>query len=216
MRRGLALLGTMAVLLALLWASRHFKFAPVVAGFDANLPRQFAFAGIAIIALAGWTAIVRERREETAVLVLWAFAMGAALILPTVAVLWPRTLADGGSFQDTYYIVVRFGPALLLAGLMLFFAAFYLLFPGLTGWRYNPRLARGQFALTAIGLVLANVPSLWIVIAGFPAQLETGMEPYMVLSGFSKIGASLAAMGSLCFLLEVADAIWHRRRAAAA
>nr|WP_246152051.1 cytochrome c oxidase subunit I [Roseospira navarrensis] len=145
------------------------------------------------------------------------FAVGF-LIVFTVGGVTGVVLANAGvdiSLHDTYYVVAHFHYVLSLGALFGLFAGFYYWFPKMSGRMYNERLGRIHFWMTFIGVNLTFFPMHFSGVAGMPRRIPDYPDAYAGWNMVSSVGAAIAGVATLGFLVLVVHALVAGRRAPA-
>jgi cytochrome c oxidase subunit 1 len=142
------------------------------------------------------------------------FAVGF-LIVFTVGGVTGVVLANAGvdiSLHDTYYVVAHFHYVLSLGALFGLFAGFYYWFPKMSGRMYSERLGRIHFWMTFIGVNLTFFPMHFSGISGMPRRIPDYPDAYAGWNMVSSVGAAIAGMATLVFLVLVVHALVAGRR----
>jgi cytochrome c oxidase subunit 1 len=116
-------------------------------------------------------------------------------------------------YHDTYVVVGRSWWALELAAIFGFFAAWYYLFPKVSGYAYSDRLGKVHFWLSFIGFITMFVPQV-ILVAAIVGRVEDASDPFRHSNLTSSIGGYFFAAGFLVFFANMALSLLRRRRAA--
>jgi cytochrome c oxidase subunit 1 len=148
-----------------------------------------------------WIATVWHRPAPIAVPAHWLagliLVLAAALAEPSVAAMgFARTQHV---LQDTYYVVAHIHYALSLVAIFAFFAAWYYLFPKVTGRRYSAALGKLHFWLWLVGVGLLLAPGFilpWLA----PARFADAPEALAGLFWWVSLGSYPAAAGTVTFL----------------
>jgi len=142
---------------------------------------------------------------------LWA--IGCIVVL-AIGGLIRITIANIGAYRvlhDTYYVVVHWHYVLWWTAAFGIFAAWYYLFPKVTGYAYSDFLSQLHFWLSFIGVITKLVSDLLIVagIAGWAADVPQDAVTHLNL--VSSIGAYVFAAGILVFLANMILSFLRRR-----
>ncbi len=126
-------------------------------------------------------------------------------------ILATNTGADG-TLHDTYYVVGHLHYALSLAVVFVFFAAWYYLFPKLTGYAYSELLGRIHFWLSFIGVIITLVPPSLLVAPTLqrPTDVADLLRDWNLVV---RIGSYIAATGILVFISNMVLSFLRRRPA---
>ncbi|MBB4287175.1 cytochrome c oxidase subunit I [Roseospira goensis] len=142
------------------------------------------------------------------------FAIGF-LVVFTVGGVTGVVLANAGvdiSLHDTYYVVAHFHYVLSLGALFGIFAGFYYWFGKITGRAYSETLGKLHFWLTFLGVNLTFFPMHFSGIAGMPRRIPDYPDAYAAWNMVSSIGAGIALLATLVFVVLVVHAFaWGRR-----
>jgi cytochrome c oxidase subunit I len=152
-----------------------------------GLPLLWAMGGVAVLAMAGLSAIVVSA----------VFTANHAL-------------------QDTYYVVAHWDHAIGVAAVFGVFAGWYCLFPRVTGWSYSVLLGKIHFWLTFIGIGAGIVTTGFVLraLTAYEAgRIVDVPDAFRYVNLVSRTGSSVAAVGTLVFFINMALALWRRRPA---
>jgi cytochrome c oxidase subunit 1 len=159
-----------------------------------------------------WIGTVWRRPAPTALLLHWlvglVLALAAALAEPKVATM--GFARPQHALQDTYYVAAQLHYALSLVTVFAFFAAWYYLFPKVTGRRYSEALGRLHFWLWFVGVGLLLAPGFllpWMA----PARFADYPDAFAYWNRLASLGSYLAAAGTLVFLAATFLAFFARR-----
>jgi cytochrome c oxidase subunit 1 len=146
-----------------------------------------------------WLATVWRRPGQASIAMHWL--LGFVLLLVTGLFASASLLSDGPerSLHDTYYAVAHFRYVLSLGAVFAFFAAWYYLFPKLTGRAYSGTLGRLHFWLTFIGANVLFFPQHFLDLAGMPRRIADYPDAFTFWNHVSSIGSYMIAAGTLVF-----------------
>lgn len=116
------------------------------------------------------------------------------------------------TLHDTYYIVLHLHYLLSLAAVFGFFAAWYYLFPKITGYAYSNLLGRIHFWLLFIGVNVILVPQIFF-FARMVERLADAPSAFRYWNLGSWIGIHIAAVSTLVFILNMVLSLLRRRPA---
>jgi cytochrome c oxidase subunit 1 len=116
------------------------------------------------------------------------------------------------TLHDTYYIVSHLHYLLSLAAVFGFFAAWYYLFPKITGYAYSNLLGRIHFWLLFIGVNVILVPQI-LFFARMVERLADAPGAFRYWNLGSWIGKYIAAVSTLVFILNMVLSLLRRRPA---
>jgi cytochrome c oxidase subunit 1 len=187
-------------------------------GLTVDTKAYFVFATMVIavptgIKIFSWIATMWGGSLEFKTPMLWAMGF---IFLFTVGGVTGVVLANAGvdvSLQDTYYVVAHFHYVLSLGAVFTIFAGWYFWFPKITGYIYNETLGRLHFWITFVGVNLAFFPQHFLGLAGMPRRIADYNPAYAGWNFVSSIGAFIAFVGLLVFLVTMAEALLRKRRA---
>jgi cytochrome c oxidase subunit I len=117
------------------------------------------------------------------------------------------------SLQDGYYIAAHYRYPAWMTALFLVFAAVYFFFPRLTGYRYNTALGKLHFWTTFVGIDIAALPMHFLSLRGMPRRYADYPHAFAGWSRVSSIGAFIAGLGFVIFLIALVEAFVRRRPA---
>jgi cytochrome c oxidase subunit 1 len=154
-----------------------------------------------------WVATVWQRPTQRAVPMHWMLGLVLLLAAAPLGVGdFSRTVpGTDRALHDTYYVVAHFHYVLSLAVAFAFFAAWYYLFPKVTGRRYSEVLGRLHFWLTFSGVGVALFVGALLTLQ--PARVLAHPEDFAYWNGWSSVGSYLAAAGTLVFVAAMAHAL---------
>jgi len=117
------------------------------------------------------------------------------------------------ALHDTYFVVDHSQYMISLAMVFGFFAAWYYLFPKVTGYAYSDLLGRIHFWFLAIGLIVILVPPQILLVARTVEQLSdvADLLRYWIL--ISRIGSCVSAASTLVFVANMVLSFLRKRPA---
>jgi cytochrome c oxidase subunit 1 len=187
-------------------------------GLSVDTKAYFVFATMIIAVPTGikvfsWIATMWGGSIEFKTPMLWAIGF---VLLFTIGGVTGVVLANAGVdvvLQDTYYVVAHFHYVLSLGAVFAIFAGWYFWFPKITGYTYNETLGQIHFWLTFIGVNIAFFPMHFLGLAGMPRRIADYPDAFAGWNYVSSIGAFTAGLGTIVFLIAMAEALFSRRRA---
>lgn len=117
------------------------------------------------------------------------------------------------ALHETYFVVEHLHYILSLAMVFGFFAAWYYLFPKLTGYAYSDLLGRIHFWLLSIGVIITLVPQI-LLFAPTVEQLADVADLIRYWNLVSRIGSYISAASTLVFFFANMLLSFLRRRPA--
>jgi cytochrome c oxidase subunit 1 len=105
--------------------------------------------------------------------------------------------------HNTYYIVAHFHYVLSLGSVFAIFAGFYYWVGKMSGRQYNETLGKLHFWMTFIGVNLAFFPMHFLGLAGMPRRTADYPEAFAGWNFVSSIGAYIAYVGTLFFVVSM-------------
>ena len=187
-------------------------------GLSVDTKAYFVFATMVIAVPTGikvfsWIATMWGGSIEFKTPMLWAIGF---VLLFTIGGVTGVVLANAGVdvvLQDTYYVVAHFHYVLSLGAVFAIFAGWYFWFPKITGYRYNETLGQLHFWLTFIGVNVAFFPMHFLGLAGMPRRIADYPDAFAGWNYVASLGAFTAGLGTVVFLVTMAEALFARRRA---
>ncbi|WP_436931963.1 cbb3-type cytochrome c oxidase subunit I [Halosimplex halobium] len=186
------------------WAHHMFT-----TGIDPRLAATFMAVSLAIAAPSAikvfdWLATLWGGEVVLAPPMLFTLAAVANFVLGGVTGVFLAAVPVDRLFHGTYYVVGHFH--LVLVGTVVFalFAASYHWFPVLTGRRYDRRLARAHFWLTAGGAAVAFLAMLALGLYSLPRRTAAYPPALAPLHAVATLGAYVMGVGQVVWVWNVA------------
>jgi cytochrome c oxidase subunit 1 len=196
------------------WAHHMFTV-----GMTTGTQAYFTAASLAIAVPTGikvfsWIATAWGGSVDFRTPMLWAMGF---IFLFTVGGITGVMLANAGVdrvLHDTYYVVAHFHYVLSLGAIFAIFAGWYFWFPKMTGYMFSEVLAKAHFWVTFIGVNLLFFPQHFLGLAGMPRRVADYPDAFAGWNFVSSIGAYIAGVGLLIFLVGTVHAFVRKERAA--
>src|ERR671916_782628 len=166
------------------------------------------------VKIFSWIATMWGGSIEFKAPMLWAIGL---IFLFTVGGVTGVVLANAGVdrvLHDTYYVVAHFHYVLSLGAVFAIFAGWYYWFPKISGYLYNPMLARAHFWTQFIGVNILFFPQHFLGLAGMPRRYVDYPDAYQGWNMVSSIGAYISTAGLVVFFIGVFMALSRKERAA--
>jgi len=133
------------------------------------------------------------------------FALGF-IVLFGIAGLTGLVLADvaaDAQYHHSYFVVAHFHYALFTGGIMGVMTGVYYWLPKWTGHRYNEKLGKLHFWLTAISFNLTFMPQFFLGLAGMPRRIPDYALQFAEFNAISTIGAFILGFSQLLFAWNI-------------
>ena len=188
-------------------------------GLDVDTQAYFVAATMVIAVPTGvkifsWVATMWGGSITFRVPMMWAFGF---IFLFTVGGVTGVVLANAGvarSLHETYYVVAHFHYVMSLGATFGVFAAWYFWFPKMSGYMYNPLIARLHFWFSMIGVNLVFFPQHFLGLAGMPRRHVDYPDAFAGWNYVSSIGAYISAIGVAFFFIGIIHAFMKKEKAA--
>jgi cytochrome c oxidase subunit 1 len=118
-------------------------------------------------------------------------------------------------YHDSYFVVAHFHYVLVPGALFAAFAGAYYWLPKMTGHRYDERLAKTHFWLTAITVNVTFFPQHFLGLAGMPRRIPDYATQFADFNLMSSIGAFGMGLSQLLFVWVVIKCIRGGEKATA-
>jgi cytochrome c oxidase subunit 1 len=118
-------------------------------------------------------------------------------------------------YHDSYFVVAHFHYVLVPGALFAAFAGAYYWLPKMTGYRYDERLAKTHFWLTAITVNVTFFPQHFLGLAGMPRRIPDYATQFADFNLMSSIGAFGMGLSQLLFVWVVIKCIRGGEKATA-
>jgi cytochrome c oxidase subunit I len=188
-------------------------------GMHVNTKAYFMIATMVIavptgIKIFSWIATMWGGSITFKTPMLWAIGF---IFLFTVGGVTGVVLANAGvdtALHDTYYVVAHFHYVLSLGAVFAIFAGWYYWFAKMTGYEYSEFWGQLHFWVTFVGVNVIFFPQHFLGLAGMPRRYIDYPDAYAGWNLWSTYGYFITIVGTLFFLIGLADAFIRRRKAA--
>jgi cytochrome c oxidase subunit 1 len=143
---------------------------------------------------------------------LWVIGCVVTLVLGGLNRVLVTNVRTDRALHDTYFVVDHLHYVLSLAMVFGFFAAWYYLFPKLTGYLYSDLLARIHFSLLSIGVIIILAPQI-LLLARTVERLADVADLLSYWNLMSRIGSYISAASTLVFFANMVLSFLRRRPA---
>jgi cytochrome c oxidase subunit I len=153
-----------------------------------------------------------KRRISVSLPVLWLLGL---LFMAGMGVVTGMMLANAGvdrALHNTYYVVAHFHYVLSLGVMFVFFAAWYWLFPKISGYEYNETISKLHFCMTFFGANVHFFPQHFLSIGGMAHNYADYPATFATWNKLASFGSYITAGAIIVFLYGVFDAFQTKRR----
>jgi cytochrome c oxidase subunit I len=153
-----------------------------------------------------------KRRLSVSLPVLWLLGL---LFTAGMGGVTSMMLANAGvdrALHNTYYVVAHFHYVLLLGVIFVFFAAWYWLFPKISGYMYNETISKLHFCMTFLGANVLFFPHYFLSLVGMPHNYADYPATFAYWNKLASFGSYITAGAIIVFLYGVLDAFRKKRR----
>jgi cytochrome c oxidase subunit 1 len=196
-----------AFLSGIVWAHHMFTVGMPVSG---QLFFMYATAVIAIptaIKVFNWIATMWEGSLSFETPMLWAVSFVCLFTIGGLSGVMLANVPADYQYQDSYFVVAHLHYVLVTGSLFAIIAAVYFWLPKWTGHRYNERLGKLHFWLSAVSVNVTFFPMHFAGLAGMPRRIPDYALQFADFNLISTVGAFVFGLSQLIFLWVIVQTI---------
>jgi cytochrome c oxidase subunit 1 len=192
-----------ALLSFLVWAHHMFTVGLPLA---AKLFFMYTTMLIAVptgVKVFNWVATLWRGSISFETPMLWALAFVVLFTLGGLSGLMLALVPADYQYQDSYFVVAHFHYVLVTGSVFAVFASVYYWLPKWTGHRYDERLGRLHFWLSAVSVNVLFFPQHFLGLAGMPRRVVDYATIYADWNLISSLGGFAFGLSQLIFVYVV-------------
>lgn len=196
-------LAAIAFLSYIVWAHHMFTTGIPLA---AQLFFMYASMMIAVptgVKVFNWTATLYKGSISFETPMLFAIAFLFLFTIGGCTGVMVALVPSDFQYQDSYFIVAHLHYVLVSGSLFAIFAGVYLWLPHWTGYRYNEKVGKWHFWLSAIATNVTFFPMHFLGLAGMPRRIADYALQFTDLNLIASIGAFILGLAQIFFLYNL-------------